>query len=71
MKNKSSHRTIKGLASRFASDESGATTIEYGMIAALLGMMIIFALGPIGETLRDDVFGTVATTLNSATATSP
>ncbi len=53
------------------ADESGATSIEYGMIVALLGTIIILGLGPIGTTMRDDVFGTIATTLNNSTKTTP
>ena len=31
--------------SRFAKDESGATAIEYGLIAALIAVVIITVLG--------------------------
>lgn len=37
---------------RFAKDESGATAIEYGMIAALIAVAIITILGTIGTTLN-------------------
>ena len=49
----------------FAADESGATAIEYGLIAALLAVGIIAAL----ITLRDSVvslYTTVATALTNA-----
>jgi pilus assembly protein Flp/PilA len=39
--------------SRFAKDESGATAIEYGLIAAIVGVGIITGLG----TLRDGLNG--------------
>ena len=32
---------MKSLAVRFAKDESGATAIEYGLIAALIAVAII------------------------------
>ena len=35
---------MKTLMTRFASDESGATAIEYGLIAALIAVGIIAAL---------------------------
>lgn len=35
---------MKSLFSRFAKDESGATAIEYGLIAGLLSIVIIGAL---------------------------
>ncbi|CTQ58093.1 Flp family type IVb pilin [Roseibium album] len=63
--------SVKKLATRFLADESGATSIEYGMIVALLGTIFILGLGPIGTTMRDDVFGTIATTLNNSTKTTP
>jgi pilus assembly protein Flp/PilA len=68
LKNK---RSVKQLATRFVTDESGATSIEYGMIVALLGTIIILGLGPIGVTMRDNVFGTIASTLSDSTKTTP
>jgi len=37
---------------RFAKDQSGATSIEYAVIAMLIGIAIIAAVIPIGETLK-------------------
>ena len=37
--------------SRFAKDESGATAIAYGLIAALIAVVIITVLGTIGTQL--------------------
>jgi len=39
------------LFSRFVRDESGATAIEYGLIAALIAVVIITALTTIGSNL--------------------
>lgn len=39
------------LVSRFANDESGATAIEYGLIASLISVVIIGALTLVGTTL--------------------
>jgi pilus assembly protein Flp/PilA len=36
---------------RFAKDESGATAIEYGLIAALISVVIIGVLSTIGTRL--------------------
>jgi pilus assembly protein Flp/PilA len=33
---------------RFVSDESGATAIEYGLIAALVAVVLVTALGILG-----------------------
>ncbi len=38
---------------RFAKDESGATAIEYGLIAALISVAIITAVGLLGGTLNN------------------
>ena len=40
------------LLSRFAKDESGATAIEYGLIAALISVVIITVLKTIGTSLN-------------------
>ena len=37
--------------SRFVKDESGATAIEYGLIAALISVVIVGALTTIGTNL--------------------
>jgi pilus assembly protein Flp/PilA len=40
------------LISRFVRDESGATAIEYGLIAALIAVVIITVLTNIGSDLN-------------------
>lgn len=42
---------MKNLISRFSKDESGATAIEYGLIAAGIGVVIIGGLKVLGPTL--------------------
>ncbi len=39
------------LMNRFLKDESGATAIEYGLIAALIAVVIIASLRTIGTNL--------------------
>ncbi|MDV6332070.1 Flp family type IVb pilin [Asticcacaulis sp. 201] len=36
---------------QFAQDESGATAIEYGLIAALIAVALITVLGTVGSNL--------------------
>jgi pilus assembly protein Flp/PilA len=43
----------------FARDESGATAIEYGLIAALIAVVIIGGVTALGENI-DAVFDDVA-----------
>ena len=38
--------------SRFAKDESGATAIEYGLIAALIGVAIITVVTQVGSEVN-------------------
>jgi pilus assembly protein Flp/PilA len=38
-------------ASRFIKDESGATAIEYGLIAALIALVIVTAVTSIGTKI--------------------
>lgn len=45
---------------RFMHDESGATAIEYGLIAALIAVVIITAVTTLGVNISTQ-FGTVAT----------
>jgi len=49
----------------FAKDESGATAIEYGLIAALVAVGLIAALTALGTSLQN-IFNTIASTLNTA-----
>ena len=42
---------MKTLFTRFAKDESGATAIEYGLIASLIAVAAITAMTTIGSKL--------------------
>ena len=53
---------MKTLAKRFASDESGATAIEYGLIAAGIAVAIITGVKTVGTQLNT-TFGKVETGL--------
>jgi pilus assembly protein Flp/PilA len=56
---------MKTLFTRFANDESGATAIEYGLIAALIAVVIITAVTTVGTNLQT-TFNTVATKLSGS-----
>ena len=43
---------MRKIVNRFAKDESGATAIEYGLIAALISVVIIGVLTTIGTNLE-------------------
>ena len=57
-------RTKKNLFNRFRKDESGATAIEYGLIAALIALAIISGLQLAGPALNT-IFRDVGTTLQA------
>jgi len=50
---------------RFLKDESGATAIEYGLIAALIAVVLIAALTTL-QTSLSSVFTRTATKLDAA-----
>ena len=50
---------------RFVKDESGATAIEYGLIAALIALAIIIGAGAVGDSLGSK-FNGIASELNAA-----
>ena len=56
---------MQNLFARFAKDESGATAIEYGLIAALLSVVIITVLTSIGSELKN-AYGKVNSALSTA-----
>lgn len=43
---------MMNLVKRFANDESGATAIEYGLIAGLIGVVIITAVTSVGTSIK-------------------
>jgi len=52
---------------QFAKDESGATAIEYGLIAALVAIGLIAALSALDGSLQT-IFNSISTQLNSASS---
>lgn len=49
------------LIKRFNNDESGATAIEYGLIAGLIAVAIIVGAGQLGTELNAQFNGLAAT----------
>ena len=50
------------LFARFAKDQSGATAIEYGLMASLIAVAIIGAITTVGSKLTS-TFGNVSSNL--------
>ena len=51
---------MKNLFTRFAKDESGATAIEYGLIAVGISVAIVLIVPQVGDSLN-----TAFTTVNT------
>jgi pilus assembly protein Flp/PilA len=51
---------MKNLVSRFAKDESGATAIEYALIASLISVAIITAVTTTGTKVGNTFDGVAA-----------
>jgi len=58
---------MKNLVTRFLKDESGATAIEYGLIAAGISIAIIAVVQSIG-THMNDTFQKVDNALSAASS---
>ena len=56
-------KTVRSTFQRLAKDQSGATAIEYGLIAAGIAIVIIAAVALVGSSL-ETMFGTVSTALS-------
>jgi pilus assembly protein Flp/PilA len=46
-------KAMLNLIRRFSGDESGATAVEYGIMVALIAVIIIVAVTTLGTTIRD------------------
>jgi pilus assembly protein Flp/PilA len=53
---------VKSIIKSFFKDESGATAIEYGLIAAGISIAIITAVNGLGGKLNEN-FNTISTSL--------
>jgi pilus assembly protein Flp/PilA len=52
---------------QFATDESGATAIEYALIAVLVGVAIITSVTALGSSLQS-IFDTVTSTVDAVSS---
>lgn len=56
--------TMNKLFAKFLKDESGATAIEYGLIAALIALAIVTGAGLLGNALNNQ-FTSISTRLTN------
>ena len=61
---------IKAFANTFAKDEDGATAIEYGLFAALVGAVIVGTVATLGGQTNAG-FATMSGALSDAGITAP
>jgi pilus assembly protein Flp/PilA len=57
-----SEGAMYAILSRFAADDTGVTAIEYGVIAALLAVVILSAVSVVGTNLSN-TFSSIAASL--------
>ncbi len=60
---------MKNLLKKFFKDESGATAIEYGLIAALVSVAIIGGVSTVGSSTQS-TFANVGTEIGKGAASS-
>ena len=53
------------IVARFVKDESGATAIEYGLIAALIALAIMVGAGALGNSINNQ-FTAIGSTLEDS-----
>ncbi|WP_104662366.1 Flp family type IVb pilin [Ensifer adhaerens] len=61
---------MKKIFARLMKDESGATAIEYGLIAALISVALIAGASTLGNALND-AFDTIGDTIQTKTDAIP
>jgi pilus assembly protein Flp/PilA len=44
---------VAGVKGKLESDEKGATMVEYGIMVALIAVIVIVAVGPLGIAIQD------------------
>lgn len=58
-------RKLSGAVARFASDEAGATAIEYSLIVALIFVAIIAAVNAFADS-TNDMYSEISSTLEAS-----
>ena len=56
-------RSALGRIVRFAPDRRGATAIEYGLMAALIGVAVMTTVFSMGQGIKDTLYGHITNSL--------
>jgi pilus assembly protein Flp/PilA len=67
MRQSNSIPTRIGVWRRFAADEGGATAVEYGLMAALIGLSIMGTISATGQAIKTSLYDQIGNTLSSMT----
>ena len=51
----------------FAADEGGATAVEYGLMAALIGLSIMGTISSTGQAIKTELYDQIGSALSSMT----
>jgi pilus assembly protein Flp/PilA len=49
----------------FARNRSGVTAVEYGLMAALIGLTIFGAVSAVGQGIKNTLYGQIVTALQN------
>jgi pilus assembly protein Flp/PilA len=59
--------TCTGAWSRFVTDENGATAVEYGLMAAMIGLAIMGTISSTGQAIKTELYDQIGAALSSMT----
>jgi pilus assembly protein Flp/PilA len=51
----------------FVADEGGATAVEYGLMAAMIGLTIMGTISATGQAIKTELYDQIGNTLSSMT----
>jgi Flp pilus assembly pilin Flp len=58
-------RSLRRRLRHLAHDAGGATAVEYGLMAALIGLTIFAAVSAVGQGIRNTLYGQIVTALQN------
>ena len=59
--------TRVGAWRRFVADEGGATAVEYGLMAAFIGLAIMGTISSTGQAIKTELYDQIGGALSSMT----
>jgi Flp pilus assembly pilin Flp len=65
LKRSDPRRSPLGRLRRLALDQRGVTAVEYGLMAALIGLTIFAAVSSVGQGIKDTLYGQIVAALQN------